>query len=118
MLYAIVDRRHEKRSTVVTTNLSFKQWGTVFPGAACVVALVDRFAQHCNVVDIDADSWRQKNALAREGREGATDGTRAPAGAVAPSLGPNGSRKPNSDQRASARRPSARRVSAGRAPRC
>jgi DNA replication protein DnaC len=76
MLYAIVDRRHEKRSTVVTTNLSFKQWGTVFPGAACVVALVDRFAQHCNVVDIDADSWRQKNALAREGRgDGATDST-------------------------------------------
>lgn len=75
MLYAIVDRRHEKRSTVVTTNLSFKQWGTVFPGAACVVALVDRFAQHCNVVDIDADSWRQKNALAREGRDGATDGS-------------------------------------------
>lgn len=70
MLYAIVDRRHEKRSTVVTTNLSFKQWGTVFPGAACVVALVDRFAQHCHVVDIDADSWRQKNALARDGRDG------------------------------------------------
>jgi DNA replication protein DnaC len=74
MLYAIVDRRHEKRSTVVTTNLSFKQWGTVFPGAACVVALVDRFAQHCHVIDIDADSWRQKNALARDGREGAADG--------------------------------------------
>jgi hypothetical protein len=73
-LYAIVDRRHEKRSTVVTTNLSFKQWGTVFPGAACVVALVDRFAQHCHVVDIDADYWRQKNALAREGRDGAADG--------------------------------------------
>lgn len=74
MLYAIVDRRHEKRSTVVTTNLSFKQWGTVFPGAACVVALVDRFAQHCHVIDIDADSWRQKNALARDGREGGADG--------------------------------------------
>jgi hypothetical protein len=29
----------------------------VFPGAACVVALVDRFAQHCHVVDIEADSW-------------------------------------------------------------
>jgi DNA replication protein DnaC len=68
LLYSIVDRRHEKRSTVVTTNLSFKQWGTVFPGAACVVALVDRFAQHCHVVDIDADSWRQKHAIAREPR--------------------------------------------------
>jgi DNA replication protein DnaC len=68
-LYALVDRRHEQRSTIVTTNLSFKQWGTVFPGAACVVALVDRFAQHCHVVDIDADSWRQKHALTREPRD-------------------------------------------------
>jgi DNA replication protein DnaC len=66
LLYAIIDRRHEQRSTIVTTNLSFKQWGTVFPGAACVVALVDRFAQHCYVVDIEADSWRQKHALARD----------------------------------------------------
>ncbi len=63
LLYNVISRRHEKRSTVITTNLSFKQWGTVFPGAACVVALVDRFAQHCHVVDIDADSWRQKHAL-------------------------------------------------------
>ncbi|HEX5749973.1 MAG TPA: ATP-binding protein [Archangium sp.] len=42
--------------------MSFKQWGTVFPGAACVAALVDRFVQHCHVLDIDADSWRQKHA--------------------------------------------------------
>jgi DNA replication protein DnaC len=63
LLYNLISRRHEKRSTILTTNLSFKQWGTVFPGAACVVALVDRFAQHCHVVDIDADSWRQKHAL-------------------------------------------------------
>ena len=61
ILYAIVSRRHERASTIITTNLAFKQWGTVFPGAACVVALVDRFAQHCHVVDIEADSWRQKS---------------------------------------------------------
>lgn len=60
LFYNIVSRRHEKKSTVVTTNLPFKQWNTVFPGAACVVALVDRFAQHCHVLDIDADSWRQR----------------------------------------------------------
>ena len=60
LLYNIVNRRHETRSLVITTNLPFKQWGTVFPGAACVAALVDRFVQHCHVIDIDADSWRQK----------------------------------------------------------
>lgn len=65
LLYNIVSRRHEQRSTIVTTNLAFKQWASVFPGAACVVALVDRFAQHCHRVDIDADSWRDKHALSR-----------------------------------------------------
>jgi DNA replication protein DnaC len=60
LLYNIVSRRHETRSIAITTNLAFKLWGTVFPGAACVVALVDRFVQHCHVLDIDADSWRQK----------------------------------------------------------
>lgn len=58
LFYNIISRRHEKKSTVITTNLAFKQWNTIFPGAACVVALVDRFAQHCHVVDIDAESWR------------------------------------------------------------
>jgi DNA replication protein DnaC len=60
LLYNIISRRHEKKSTVVTTNLPFKQWNTIFPGAACVVALVDRFAQHCHVLDIEADSFRQR----------------------------------------------------------
>lgn len=59
LLYSIISRRHEKASTVITTNLAFKAWGTVFPGAACVAALVDRFTQHCHVIDIDGESWRQ-----------------------------------------------------------
>ncbi len=63
ILYAIINRRHERRSTIITTNLAFKQWGTVFPGAACVVALVDRFAQHCHRVEIVGPSWRDKHRL-------------------------------------------------------
>lgn len=39
--------------------ITFKQWGTVFPGAACVAALVDRFTQHCHKLLINADSWRE-----------------------------------------------------------
>jgi DNA replication protein DnaC len=60
LFFHIVSRRHERRSIVVTTNLAFKQWGSVFQDASCLGALVDRFAQHCHVIDIDADSWRQK----------------------------------------------------------
>jgi DNA replication protein DnaC len=60
LLYNIISRRHQQRSTVITTNLAFKQWGSIFPGAACVAALVDRFTENCHVMDIDADSWRQR----------------------------------------------------------
>jgi DNA replication protein DnaC len=65
LLFHIVSRRHETRSIVITTNLAFKQWGSVFHDASCLGALVDRFAQHCHVLDIDADSWRNKEALKR-----------------------------------------------------
>lgn len=63
ILYNIISRRHERVSTIITTNLAFKQWGTVFPGAACVVALVDRFAQHCHRLEILGPSWRDKHRL-------------------------------------------------------
>jgi len=65
LLYNIISRRHEAKSTVISTNLAFKQWGTVFPGAACVNALVDRFVQHCHVLDIEGESWRQKEGQPR-----------------------------------------------------
>jgi DNA replication protein DnaC len=63
ILYNIISRRHEQRSTIITTNLAFKQWGTTFPGAACVVALVDRFAQHCHRIEIVGESYRDKHRL-------------------------------------------------------
>jgi DNA replication protein DnaC len=63
LLYNVISRRHEQRSTIITTNLAFKQWGTTFPGAACVVALVDRFAQHCHRIEILGESWRDKHRL-------------------------------------------------------
>lgn len=59
ILYNLISRRHAERSTIISTNLAFKQWGTVFPGAACVAALVDRFNQHCHKLLITADSWRE-----------------------------------------------------------
>jgi DNA replication protein DnaC len=60
ILFHIVSQRHERASTIMTTNLAYKQWGGVFDGAGSIHATVDRFAQHCHVVDIDGDSYRQK----------------------------------------------------------
>ncbi len=67
LLFRIVSKRHESRAVVITTNLAYKQWGTVFGDASCVAPLVDRFAQHSHVLDIDADSWRDKER--KEGLE-------------------------------------------------
>lgn len=68
LFFHIVSRRHERRSIVITTNLSYKQWGTVFRDASCLGALIDRFAQHCHTIDIDADSWRGGEAQRRSAK--------------------------------------------------
>ena len=68
LLFNIISRRHEKRSVIITTNLAYKAWGGVFRDASCLSALIDRFAQHCHVVDIDADSWRQKESIRKRKR--------------------------------------------------
>lgn len=68
LLYTLISRRHERRSTVLTTNLSYKEWASIFPGAACLGALVDRFAQHCHTMDIDGDSWRNRERSLREAK--------------------------------------------------
>ncbi|MBK8257373.1 MAG: ATP-binding protein [Polyangiaceae bacterium] len=67
LLFHIVSRRHEKRPIVITTNLPYKQWTTTFQDATCLAALVDRFAQHCHTIDIEAESWRLKQSQIRTG---------------------------------------------------
>lgn len=64
LLFHIVSRRHEQRSIIITTNLPFKQWGSVFQDASCLGPLVDRFAQDCHVLDIEADSYRRRKTPA------------------------------------------------------
>lgn len=58
VLYSVIDERHERRSTVATTNLPFKAWGGVFADAASVVALVDRFSENLVVIDIEGNTAR------------------------------------------------------------
>ncbi len=62
LLFEIISRRYENKSTVVTTNRIFSEWQQVFPSAACVASLVDRLVHHAEVIDIDAESYRLKEA--------------------------------------------------------
>lgn len=65
LLFELINRRHEKKSTVITTNKSFAEWSEVFPNAACVVALIDRLVHHAEIVPIQGSSYRHKEAQER-----------------------------------------------------
>ncbi len=62
LLFEIVNRRYEEKSTIVTTNRPFSEWGEVFPSASCVVSLIDRLIHHAEIVPFDGDSYRMKEA--------------------------------------------------------
>ena len=68
MLFELINRRYETKSTVVTTNRAFSGWHEVFPGAACIVSLVDRLVHNAEVIAIDGDSYRLKEATERADR--------------------------------------------------
>jgi len=65
LLFELVSRRYQHKSTVVTTNKAFADWGEVFPNAACVVSLVDRLMHRAEVVRIEGQSYRAKEAQER-----------------------------------------------------
>jgi DNA replication protein DnaC len=63
LLYKIINPRYEKgRSIIVSSNLAFKDWTTVFPNATCIVTLVDRLTHHADITLIEADSHRQRES--------------------------------------------------------
>ena len=57
LLFNIVSSRSQQRSTIITTNRPFAEWGEAFPNASCVVALVDRLVHNAEIVAIDGDSY-------------------------------------------------------------
>lgn len=65
LLYKVINPRCEKRrSLIVTTNLAFKDWNSVFPNATCIVTLIDRLTHHADVTLIEGDSYRRRESEA------------------------------------------------------
>ncbi|MCP4303135.1 MAG: ATP-binding protein [Gammaproteobacteria bacterium] len=69
LLFNIVNRRYEKKSTIVTTNRPFAEWSEVFPNAACVVSIVDRLVHHSEILVIEGESYRMREAKERANRK-------------------------------------------------
>ena len=62
LLFEIISRRYQQKSTLITTNKPFAEWRDIFPNATCVVSLIDRLVHRSEIISIEAESYRLKEA--------------------------------------------------------
>lgn len=66
LLFQLIDRRYEKKSTIVSTNINFSDWESIFYDARIANAILDRLLHHSSVIQIVGDSYRLKDIVNKD----------------------------------------------------
>jgi len=66
LLFQVISSRYERGSTIITTNLEFQEWNSVFGTQKLTAALLDRLTHRCHVVEANGESYRFKQSLRRK----------------------------------------------------
>ena len=69
LLFEIFSQRHERGSTIVTSNLPFEEWTSVFGSQRLTGALLDRLTHHVHILELNGESYRLKQSKARRRRD-------------------------------------------------
>ena len=69
LLFEIFSQRHERGSTIVTSNLPFEEWTSVFGNQRLTGALLDRLTHHVHILELNGESYRLKQSKARRRRD-------------------------------------------------
>ena len=76
LLFEIFSQRHERSSTIVTSNLPFEEWTSVFGSERLIGALLDRLTHHVHILEMNGESYRLKHSKARRRQQLAQDASR------------------------------------------
>ena len=70
VLFELISARYERRSTLITANQPFGEWGKVFPDPAMTLAAVDRLVHHATIFEMNVESYRRRAAAQRRSGAG------------------------------------------------